>query len=230
MAVITISRQYASGGNEIALRVCERLGYRIFDKRLMVRAAAVLGLSEQEIFDFAETSYKAKSFLERVFGGSQDVAQVRLWKEDASGTRSVQELALSESAALQLVQFAIRDAYQVGNVVIVGRGGQALLADEPDVLHVRVVAPEEERIQRVKEELRQARQAYKADIEVRRDAQDRIAMRDAASAEYLSRFYNIRWDDPQHYHMVLNTGKLDVEEAADLILLAVEHLPERAVA
>ena len=202
----------------------------MFDQRLMVRAGTALGLLEREIFDFAETNYKAKSFLEQVFGGSQDVAQVRMWKEDAAGARSVQELALSESAALQLVQFAIRDAYQVGNVVIVGRGGQALLADQPDVLHVRVVAPDEERIQRVKEELRLARQAFKADIEVRRDAQDRIAMRDAASAEYLRRFYNIRWDDPQHYHMVLNTGKLSVEQAVDLILLAVERLPERELA
>jgi cytidylate kinase len=54
MAVITISRQYGSPGNEIAVRVCEILGYHYFDKRLMAQVASEVGLSEQEIVDFSE--------------------------------------------------------------------------------------------------------------------------------------------------------------------------------
>ena len=66
MAVITISRQAGSSGNEeIATRVAELLGYRYFDKRLMAKVAAEVGLSENEVVDFSEENYKVVSFLVR---------------------------------------------------------------------------------------------------------------------------------------------------------------------
>jgi CMP/dCMP kinase len=217
MAVITISRQYGSGGDEIAARVCEILSYQHFDKRLIARASMDVGLSEQEIVDYSEENHKVRSFLDRLMGRQAVVAQTRIWREDATGVRSAEDIKLSEEAALTLVQKAVRSAYRAGNVVIIGRGGQVILKDGPDVLHVRIEAPLENRIQRVKEQVKATHKLYPADIELRRAAQDLIIERDAASADYLSRFYHVDWEEPLLYHLVINTGKVSIEQSALLI-------------
>ena len=86
MAVITISRQYGSGADDIAAQVCDKLGYRYFDKRLMAGIASEFGLPESGIVDFSEDKYKARGFLDR-FRGPRVVAQTRTWREDLSGRR-----------------------------------------------------------------------------------------------------------------------------------------------
>ncbi len=230
MAVITISRQYGSGADEIADRVCEALGYRTFDKRLIARAAAEAGISAQEAIDYSEENYKVKGFLDRLFSRSSPVAQVRVWREDPSGTRSTEDLSLSEDAALSLVQHAIRSAYEAGNVVIMGRGGQALLKDKPGVLHVRLEAPLEERIQRVKERFKESRHLFQADIEIRREAQDYITQRDQASGDYLLRYYNFDWTDSLQYHMILNTGKLSIDQAVEMIVALARQMDKELLA
>lgn len=124
MAVITISRQYGSGGDEIAARLCEMLGYQHFDKRLIAQATMEVGLSEQEIVDYSEDNHKVRTFLDRLMGRGQVVAQTRIWREDATGARSSEKISLSEEAALTLVQKAVRSAHRKGGMVIVGRAGQ----------------------------------------------------------------------------------------------------------
>ena len=223
MTVITISRQFGSYGDEIAKKVCELLDYRYFDKTLMLQAAAAAGLSEQEIVDYSEENYKMRNFLDRLFGGSQPVAQISVWKEDPQGNRTHETLALDEDTALQLIQKAIHYAHQIGNVVIVGRGGQALLQDEPDVLHVRIEAPLENRLERVRAQWR----PDESRLDLRRSAQDMIREKDAASAEYLQHYYNVRWDDASLYHLILNTGKLSIDQAAELIVRMAEKVSPR---
>jgi CMP/dCMP kinase len=218
MSVITISRQYGSGGDEIADRVCELLGYRHFDKRLIKQAAVEAGLSDQEVIDYTEDSYRVKNFIERLTGRPIPVAKVSVWKEDAKGVRSAENVVLSDDVALGLVQKAVKAAHLAGNMVIVGRGGQLILKDHPDVLHIRIEAPMEERIQRVKEQLKQEKQAYQADINLRRAAQDVIVTRDFASADYIQQYYAVDWADPLLYHIVLNTAKITTEQAAHLIV------------
>ncbi len=224
MAVITISRQHGSGGLEIANRVCEMLGYQHFDKQVILRATMQVGLSEQEIVDYSEENYKVRGFLDQLLGRSPIVAQTRVWREDAAGMRTSEQIGLSEEAALTLVQKAVRSAYRAGNIVIIGRAGQVILKDSPGVLHVRVEAPMEDRIQRVKEKIKNERQQYTADIELRREAQDLIIERDAASLEYLRRFYHVDWDDPLLYHVVLNTGRLSIEQCAGLVVELVKEI------
>jgi cytidylate kinase len=66
------------------------------------------------------------------------------------------------------------------------------------------------------------------DTELRRAAQDRIVERDAASADYLKRFYKVAWEDPLLYHLVINTGKVSLEQAAQIIvMLAKENEAEK---
>ena len=208
MAVITVSRQFGSGGDEIVDQVCLLTGCRRFDKHLIAQAAIDAGLSEQEIIDFSEEAFTGKSLIDRIVGRSRQVGQVTVWKKHMDGTPYAEAMPVSEEHALSMVQKAIMAAYHQGDWVIVGRGGQALLKDFPDVLHVRIEAPLEDRIQRVKVQ-------YKLE---RRPAQDLIIEKDEASALYLKTFYNTDWADPGLYQVIFNTGTLDLNLAGQFLV------------
>jgi len=232
MAVITISRPYASGGDEIAVRVCEMLGYRYFDKRWMAQAAPEVGLNEDEIVDFSEDQHRVPSrawgylnyyvdnYLDYLIGQRVVVAQARTWNEAGVGARNPDVVKVDEAASLNIMQAAVRAACKLGNIVIVGRGGQAILRDEPGVLHIRIEAPLDDRAQRVEdhEHVDRAR------------ARKMVASREKAGADYLKRFYGVDWSDPTLYHLVINASRLDVEAAAQLIVHAVGCLPSRGTA
>jgi cytidylate kinase len=226
---ITISRQYGSGGDEIAGLLCKDFGCRLFDKFLLARAAAEAGLSEEEVVDFSDENYKATSFFSRLFGASRPVIERNIWVETASGERVSEHVQLTEVAALSLVRKAVEYAERLGNVVIVGRGGQVILKDSPEVLHVRVEAPIEDRILRVRSDPRLAAQHFANQVEARRFAQNLIETRDNASADYLKRFYGVDWSDPLLYHLLINTGKLTIAQAVALIW-ETARLLERAPA
>lgn len=225
MTVITISRQFGSGGDEIASRLCELLGYKEFDKRLITQAAKDVGLSEQEVVDFSEESHKIRSFLERLFNQPQSIGKTRVWKEDASGARVAEEFNLTEASAVALVQKAVNSAYHTGNLVIVGRGGQVILKDRPGVLHIRVVGTIEDRIQRSKAQMKLNKSDFNADINIRREAQDWILHKDEASRDYLRLYYQVDWEDPTLYHLTVNTSKLGIEPAAQMIASLARTVP-----
>jgi cytidylate kinase len=216
MATITISREYGSGGDEIATRVSEMLGYRSFDKTLMAQILTETGLSENEVIDYSEDNYKVRSFMDRLFARSsmREINQGN-WAEDPTGTRMKEPAILNESHGIALVQGAIRAAYKKGNVVIVGRGGQVILKGLPGVLHVRVQAPLDTRFGHI---------AYTKNIHLL-GLRKEIVERDQAAADYLRRFYDIDWADPMLYDMVINTTQLNVEAAAQMIVAAVKFLP-----
>ena len=215
MAVITISRQYGSGGDEIAARVCETLDYRFFDKDLMAQVASEIGLSESEIVDFTEDNYNVQSFLARLLGGrgSRIIAQ--------AGSEATETTQLDEEQAIHMVRGTIEAAHKQGDVVIVGRGGQAILQDKPDVLHVRIEAPRDTRITRVRYH---DFSGLATDFQ-QRYAEERVAGRDRAAAAYLKRIYDLDWADAGLYHLIVDTRKWGTEAAACLIASAVSCLP-----
>jgi cytidylate kinase len=215
MAVITISRQYGSGGREIAARVCELLGYRYLDKLLMTQVAAEVGLSGQELADFSEEYPKVRNFLERLLRpGPHGVVRVSVRSRDLTGAEILNVKQLDESRCASLVRSAIQTAYTQGDAVIVGRGGQAILQEVPDVLHVRIEAPMGTRILRI-----QKREGIDAE-EARRLA----IQQDQAAAQYLQRLFAIRWDNPTLYHILINTGKWESERTAQIIFNALSQL------
>lgn len=217
MAVITISRQYGSGGDYVAGRVCEILGYRYFDKRMIVRAASQAGLAEEEIVDFSEDNYKIRTFLDHLttgWRGPYAITHSQVWQEEVLGIGSKTLSTLDEVTNIKLIESAIRTAHQRDNVVIVGRGGQAILKEKPGVLHVRIQAPLDARVQRLNR-----RENFSL-----AGAQDAAIKRDRAAAGYLHKFHHIDWNDPLLYHLVISTGKLDTETAAQLIVKAVSYL------
>jgi len=206
MAVITISRQYGSEGDEIAAHVCQILGYQAFNKQLMMKVAAEVGLTEGEVVDFTEDQHRVRSFLDRLLGAPPLImTQSHTWSEVK---------LIDEADSIPLVQSIIRAAYKHDKVVIVGRGGQAVLRSDPGVLHVRIEAPLDTRIHRV-----QLREGLTYDL-----AREVVAQRDRAAADYLKRFYNVDWSDSLLYHLNINTGRWSIEGASYLIVNAINQL------
>lgn len=229
MTVITVSRQVGSRAEEIVEQVCRALGYHPFGKAQITRAAFEAGLSNADGVDFSEDNYKMQGFFDRLFGRPSRVGQVHVWKGDVPGHIEVGNIDLDEVTALALVRTAVNEAYQTGNMVIVGRGGQAILEGLVNVVHVRIEAEMEDRIQWIKNQLKTERQEYGSNVEVRREAQDFIAKRDAASADYIRRFYNLDWSDPALYDLILNTSRISVEKAVEQIAERVREHEVRLV-
>ena len=215
MAVVTISRQFGCGGLEVATEVCELLEYSFFDKGLMAEVAAHVDLSESDVVDFSEDNYNVKSFWERLFGrGPKTVYEHETGREDTSAASVLTAETLDESQCILFVRSTIRAAYQKGDVVILGRGAQAVLRDMPGVLHVRLTAAEGARVRRIEaREKLTFSQAYHVMVD-----------RDRAMDQYLDEFFGIKGDDPLLYHLILNTGKVSTNAAAQIIVTAVRQM------
>jgi cytidylate kinase len=107
----------------------------------------------------------------------------------------------------QALKQTIEEIAEQGNIVIVEQTSQVILKDHPGVLHVQIIAPISVRVDRIAERQGISFECALAQIE----ASDRF------HANYLRRFFGVKWLDPQLYHLVLNTNKIPVLQAASLI-------------
>ena len=114
-----------------------------------------------------------------------------------------------------MVDLVIRGLAQEGNVLIMGRGGQVVLRKHPSALHVQIVAPLAHRVQVV-----MASQGLS-----KREAQSRVRASDRARSDYLRRYYDVDWLDPTLYHLIINTGRIPISTAVELIIAAQQALP-----
>jgi cytidylate kinase len=216
MAVITISRQFGSGGTEIALRVSELLGYSYLDKLIMTQVAGEVGISSSDVTKFSEEYAKLDNFLLRVLTpGPHTFVKFSVRRRDASGEETSSTIQLNDARCAALVRSAVHKAYQQGNAVILGRGGQATLQDQPGVLHVRIEAPLKARVLRVQE---------REGLGVK-ESLDLTRRQDKATSHYIRHLFGVRWDDPALYHLVINTGKWEIEAAAQLIAELAGRVP-----
>jgi cytidylate kinase len=212
MAVITLSRQLESGGDEVARLLCEKLGYQYFDKNAMVQVGQEIGLAAGVIQNAVDFKPVTKGLLERWFGSTQ-----RLTGGDPSSwTFPALNEALQDLTIANLMDI-INAGYKKGNVVIVGRGGMAALQDKPDVLHVRIQAPLELRVKRLQEHENLTPE----------EAHKKIRERDLSDVEWIKRYFGLDSHDPQLFDIIISTAKYTPEQAADLIVSALQKLPAK---
>jgi cytidylate kinase len=102
----------------------------------------------------------------------------------------------------------------LGNVILIGRGGTVITARLPHVLHVRLVAPLEKRVEH-------AHQFYSL---TRNEAHKFCLSQDRARERYLKKYFKTDVNDPLLYHMIINTGRVSYADAAKLIGDAVLNL------
>lgn len=212
MSIVTISREFGSHGDTVAQLLCDKLGYRYFDKNLMIGLAVQSGLPTDKVVDFYEDHRRARTLVERLFGNyAAPLADPGLWAKSAA-TDAETKLTLAKLNHLILA------AHAEGSVVIIGRGGQVVLRDKPDVLHVRLIAPLEVRAER------HARRAGLTPDEAR----EIVVRRDRASADYVRLYYGADSSDLALYDLIINTAKVTPFIAADLIARAIDCLPPDA--
>lgn len=231
--VITVSRQLGSRGSYIAAATAKKLGLRYIDREILNRAAEMAGYPDAAMVSHLESREKVPGFLERIvtsldgmpmiptiasatlregYAYDEQVA-ILMVQKGISRDEAFQQLVDNErrveagEAYDNLVRQVILEYATTGNVIIVGRGGQAVLQDFPNALHIRVQAPEELRILRLTERLGLDD----------KEAERQIRQSDRARSRYMRHFYNVRWDDPNLYHLTLNTGKLSVDTATQII-------------
>ena len=197
MPLITISRQYGSGGSEVAARVAAALGWRLYDNDVVQQVAERLGVSAAEVWAREE---RVPSLVERV-----SVAM-------AAGAPEVIPAAVelahpSEERLVEMTRRVIEDAVRAGPAVLVGRGAQCMLAARDDALHVYCYAPDAWLAHRVETEL-----GLPAD-----DARERVREMNHQRAEYVRRHWDRDWRDVTNYDLCVNTGRLGIEGAAGLV-------------
>ncbi len=227
MAVITISREYGSGGDQVAARLCEVLGYRSFGKAQIALAAEETNISKLNVVDYTEDNHQVQNFLDRLMGRTASSVQTIAWSENPSIASQPKRADVREDAVISLLKRAVKAALNADNFVIVGRGGQVLLKDIPGVLHVRIIAPVDTRARFVAQQMKLEQNNSQTDEELLRKANDAIANRDNASADFIRRYFHADWGDPKLYHMALNLGMVSQEQATQIIIAAVREITNR---
>lgn len=197
--LITISRQYGAGGSEVARLVAEGLGWSVLDNEIVDRVAARAGIAPEVV---AREDERAPTFVERLARALAASSQEYAVPELGVAVRP------EEPDLVRLTELVVQEAAAEGRVVLVGRAAPAVLGTTIDALHVKVVATREFRIQ-----LGQRSSGLDA-----RETEQLMDDTDSRRARYHREHYGRDWDDPSHYHLVLNTGLLGLQGAADLIL------------
>jgi cytidylate kinase len=197
--VITLTRQYASGGSEVARLVAAQLRWEVIDNEFVDQVARRAGLAPDEV---AQRDERAPGLLERLARTLAAGSPETLVAPAAAGVEP------DEAAIVQLTERVITEAAAHGRIVLVGRGAQAVLAQRPDALHVYVVASKPWRVRLAVERL--GVNPTEADKVV--DETDR--RRD----QYVKTYYRRHRQDVVNYDLIVNTERLGVEGAAAVIV------------
>ena len=195
---VTISRQAGCGGVIVAEKLANYLQqhspplgptWTVFDRDLMNKVLA----------DHDLPSHLAKFLPEDRISAIEDTLA------DIFGVRPTSQTMVKQTAET-ILKFA-----ELGSVILIGRAGNIVTATLPHVLHVRLVAPLDDRIERI------CRDDHKTPAEARRFCLEEEQSR----ARYVKTYYNADINDPVFYHLVINTTRVGFENTARVIGEAV---------
>ena len=185
MSIIAMSRGTVSGGEALATRVAERLGYQCLSRELNLAAAAKeYGVPADQLTAEME---KRPSFWHRVLG--------------------------ERSAHLACVRATLCETARAGNLVYHGLVGQLLLPGIPHVISVRVIADMEARLQAA---MQQQSIGHK-------EARARIEKVDKERRQWIRFLFDVDWDDPHLYDLVLNLSRMSLETAGETVARLTER-------
>jgi cytidylate kinase len=205
--VVTISRQFGSGGAEIGRMVAQESGLLYVDHEIIGEVARRLGVNEDQAARQDEQTAGAVGHILEALRSSSPFNlnyNTLLKPTEAPGQAR-------EAAYLRLTQRVILELATKGDVVIIGRGSQFLLHGAPRTLHIYIFAPLDYRIEQVMKRFQLDRVS----------AKELIERRDYEHNAYLNHYYGGNQNQPYLYHLLINTGLFTYELAADLILQAL---------
>ena len=200
--IITISRMFGSGGSDVAARVAKELGWTLLDNAVVDAVAQRLGVSAAEVSSMEE---RVPSLVERIAATlTMSAPEISPAVDDSS------LMVTAETRIVDVTRRVMEEAVAEGNAVLVGRGAQALLADRPDALHVFCYAQKPFLVSYAIKH--RGIDPAKADHEV----DDRNKQRE----QYVKRHWGRDWRSFSNYHLCLDTGRLGIDKAADLVVAA----------
>ena len=198
--VITIARQFGSGGHEIGRRLAEKLNIPCYDKELLTHAAQKSGLSEEVVAYFDEKP--TSSLLYTLSTGTYALNETGLMNYSMPVNQQVFQAQFD----------AIRSLSEKGACVIVGRCADYVLQKYPYLVTVFVHADLDHRIARVSEH----------DGITVQEAKTRIARSDKKRANYYNFYSGKKWGTASHYDLCINTNSVSCENAVELIAQLAE--------
>lgn len=188
--IITIGRQFGSGGKEIGEKVAQRLGYAFYDKEILTMAAENSGFSPAAMQHYDEKP-----------SGSL------IYSLYMTGAATSDNLPLNQQLAF--AQFnVIRKVAQADNCVIVGRCADYVLREKKNLLTVYLHAPMAYRVSRIMAE---------QSIENNTLAEKTIKKQDKARADYYNFFTHKKWGDAGSAMLSIDTSTLPSDQVADAI-------------
>lgn len=192
--IITIGREFGSGGHEIAVKLAEKLGIKCYDKEILTKSSEVSGYSE-EIFKTYDESASRSLLFSLAMGlypnGNDLPLPAQLYMEQF---KTIKEIAQNESC------------------VFVGRSADYVLKDFPNVVSVFVHAPIAKRVERIVQ--RHEITSEKAEKLIRKTDKDR--------ANYYNNFTEQKWGVSKYYDLSLDSGRTGIDGAVKLILDFIE--------
>jgi len=194
--LITVSRQFGAGGSELARKLGERLNWPVLDDEVTCRCAQRLNLETSTVARLREHS---PTLLARLS------AALLVAPPEAPGIDTTHLLRIDAIAEAALE--SITEAAKSLPLIVVGFGTQCIFANRADALHVRLVAPMPDRVERLR--ARYGWDAANAAARARRVDEDR--------RRYVQRYFHRDLNDPLLYDVQINTGRTTLDEAATLI-------------
>lgn len=183
--VVTIEREYGSGGGEIAQRLAQRLGWRLWDQQLTEEIARLANCPKAVVERREEHTdplyYRFfKSFLRGSYEGSINAHKLKL---------------VDSESILRITERVVQHAAKKGNCVIVGRGSQHFLRNNRDTFRVFLYACRQDKVWRLVHR-------GKSD----KEAQELVDTVDRERADFIQKYFHVEWPNRAVYHAMLNTS------------------------
>lgn len=200
--VITIGRQFGSGGRELGRMLAERLGIGFYDKKLLAEAARESGMCA-EFFEKADE--KAPSFLSGLFSFNFGYNPLPCY----AGSTSISDDSIYRAQSDFIVSLARK-----GSCVIVGRSADYILRDCPRCVNLFVHASMEDRIARIMK---------RGDGTTPEQARSMAEKTNKLRANYYNFYTDKTWGDAASYDLTFNSSLLSMEDIVELVVSYIER-------
>jgi len=197
MTVITVSRLGGAGGRTLAKKISRKLGYSFVDREIIRMVAKQTNVSSKWVESIEK---EAGNSLTKLIDGmiSKNYFDRLLGDDKGYITEEIYEETLTN---------VISSIAKEGNAVILGRGGQFILKDHKDTFHILLVADRTDRINFMIKKHKFSTE--KATLLIDKYEKRRKNM--------FKKFHKAEYNNPEHYHLVINTSYVSLEKALDLI-------------